>query len=217
MTCADRNFWAIVKELSGLGDQQISAAPNAESLAEHFAQKMANGKGETDSLFIPTDTHKVPLKSFKVRYESVLKALQKLDPNKSANGVGPRFLKECAEVLAPDICKLFRFIVRKAEFPHDWKIGRVTGVDKRAAVTEPANYRPVTVVDNLETVFEEALRPQLEHWLDNFIPEWQFGFLKELGTVDYGVALSMTIQSCLKRRKEGVLVLSDIKGAFDRC
>ena len=36
-------------------------------------------------------------------------------------------------------------------------------------------------------------------------------------TLDYGAPLSLTIQDCLERRKEGVLVLSDTKGAFERC
>ena len=116
-------------------------------------------------------TIRVPLEKFKIRYELVLKSLQKLDSNKSANGVGPRFLQKCADVIAPAVCRLFKHIVNNAAFPHKWKVGRVTGVHKRKAVTVPANYRPVTVVDNLESVFEDVVRPQLESWLCNFIPE----------------------------------------------
>ena len=69
------------------------------------------------------------------------------------------------------------------------------------------NYRPVQCLDNIELAFEDVLMPQLEKWLAKFIPEfeWQYGFLKKIGTLDYGAALSLTIQDCLERRKEGVL------------
>ena len=88
---------------------------------------------------------------------------------------------------------------------------------KRDEVSVAKNYRPVQCLDNVELSFEDVLMPQLEKWLAKFLPEWQYGFLKKIGTLDYGAALSLTIQDCLERRKEGVLILSDIKGAFDRC
>ena len=78
---------------------------------------------------------------------------------------------------------------------------------KRDEVSVAKNYRPVQCLDNIELAFEDVLMPQLEKWLAKFIPEWQYGFLKKIGTLDYGAALSLTIQDCLERRKEGVLVL----------
>ena len=84
----------------------------------------------------------------------------------------------------------------------------MTAVHKRGKVSIAKNYRPVHYIDNIELVFEDVIMPQLEKWLLNFIPEWQFGFLSGVGRVDYGAALSLTIQDCLERRKEGVLILS---------
>ena len=90
-------------------------------------------------------------------------------------------------------------------------------VHKRAAKSLPKNYRPITVVDNLSAVFEDVVKPQFEAWAKKFIPNWQYGFITECGTNDYGAALTLVIQDCLERRKQGVLIPSDIKGAFDRC
>jgi len=75
----------------------------------------------------------------------------------------------------------------------------------------------VTVVDNLESVFEDCTKVQFERWVTKFIPDWQYGFVSAHGTGDYGAALSFTIQDCLKRRCEGLLIATDIAGAFDRC
>ena len=73
------------------------------------------------------------------------------------------------------------------------------------------------VVDNLSAVFEDVVKPQFEAWAKKFIPGWQYGFITECGTNDYGAALTFTIQDCMERRKQGVLIPSDIRGAFDRC
>ena len=145
------------------------------------------------------------------------RSLKRLDPSKSANGVGPRFLRECASKLAPAVDRLFKFIVRTAHFQSDWKVGRVTSVHKRAKVSIEVNYRPITVLDNLESIFEDCTKPQFEKWISSFIPEWQYGFVSKHGSVDYGAALAFTMQDCLERRQEGLLIAIDIDGAFDRC
>ena len=217
MGISDRNFWDTVKEIGGLEKSRSSAAPGAEDLAEHFAKKMTSGKDRVDDGFSAAGMACHPIREFKIRYENVLKPLRNLDPSKSSNGTGPHFLRECADVLAPAVDQLFKFIVRAAQFPTDWKVGRVTPVHKRAKVSVEANYRPVTVLDNLETVFEDCTKQQFEKWITSFIPDWQYGFVTKHGTTDYGTALSFTLQDCLERRQEGILIATDIAGAFDRC
>ena len=110
MSNADRNFWALIKDLSGLSTSaaRSSSTPSVKAIADHFAHKMSNGKDEEDDDFTPNDDTYIPLSSFKIRHKSVLKSLKKLDPSKSTNGFGPRFLKECAEVLAPSVTRLFK-------------------------------------------------------------------------------------------------------------
>jgi hypothetical protein len=66
-------------------------------------------------------------------------------------------------------------------------------------------------------VFEDVVKPQFEAWAKKFIPDWQYGFIPGCGTVDYGAALTLKIQDCLERRKQGVLIATDIQGAFDQC
>ena len=216
MSSADRNFWSLIKDLTGLSTSKSNAAPSVEDLADHFATKMSNGKDEEDDDFIPNNRDQIPLSTFRIRHKDVLKSLKKLDPSKSTNGLGPRFLKECAVALAPAVTRLFRLIVRKSSYVSKWKIQRVSPVHKRGKRSLPKMYRPVTVVDNLSAVFEDVVKPQFEAWALKHIPDWQYGFIPECGTVDYGAALTFKIQDCLERRKQGVLVATDIQGAFDR-
>jgi hypothetical protein len=218
MSKCDRNFWSLTKEISGLDRERSSAAPDVDEIADHFAEKMSNGKDKEDVNWRPTATyHKVPLTSFKIRFKTVLKTLLSLDPSKSSNGIGPRVLKECAVELAPALTKLYKFIVQKAVFPTRWKVGRVTPLHKRDAVSNPKNYRPVTVLDNNSTCFESSVDDQFYKWISKFIPEYQYGFLRDCGTIDYGALLAFKIQSVLEARGQGILIVLDVKGAFDRC
>ena len=217
MSTSDSNFWSLIKELSGLSSSKSNSAPSVEDLATHFAEKMSNGKDDEDTNFTLNNDARCSLSSFKISRKKVKKSLKKLDPSKSVNGLGPRFLKECADVLTDSVTRLFKLIVKKSTYVSLWKIQRVSPVHKRGPKTEVSKYRPVTVVDNLSSVFEDVVKPQFEAWANKFIPDWQYGFIPECGTTDYGAALTLTIQDCLQRRKQGVLIPSDIRGAFDRC
>ena len=79
MSSGDSNFWQLAKEIGGLERTRSESAPSAQKLAEHFAEKMSNGKDDTPDTYIPKNGLKVPLLGFKIRYKNVLKALQNVD------------------------------------------------------------------------------------------------------------------------------------------
>ena len=215
MSNSDGAFWKLAKEIGGIEADRAQSAPSAEVLAEHFADKMSNGKGVKDVGFIPKNEFKISSSSFRVRQKRVLKVLKTVDPKKSANGIAPRFWKECAVQLAPSTCKMFKHIVKKAAYVSRWKEGRVSAPHKRGSVKLAKNYRPLKVLINISVFFEKTLHPQLYKWISKFIPESQFGFLKNVGTQDYGCTLMFKMMAVLEKRGEGILVPLDIKGAFD--
>ena len=217
MSSSDRNFWQLTKEIGGLSTEKGNAAPSVDDLASHFAEKMSNGKEEPeDEFFIPKDAKKVPLSNFKIRLKTVKKVLLKMDPNKSSNGIPQRFWKECADILAKYVCRLYQFIVQKAKYPAKWKYGRVTALHKRESVRLSKNYRPVQVMVSISLGFESTVDEQFTGWMTLFIPESQFGFLVGFGTEDYGCVLTFKMVTVLEQRREGILVSMDVKGAFDR-
>ena len=158
----------MIKDTSGLDSVKSSSAPDVEDIVDHFASKMTSGKDSSDDHFQPGDIRSIPLSTFKIRFKRVHKVLKSLDTSKSVNGAGPRFLRECADEIAPLFLKLFKFIDKTAQYPADWKVARVTPVHKRGAVTLSSNYRPVSVLDNAESVFEDVVKPQFEGWITNY-------------------------------------------------
>lgn len=61
-----------------------------------------------------------------------------------------------------------------------------------------ANYRPMTVLNNLEAVFEAVVEQQFYQWVEKLIPHVQFGFLRGCGTSEHALLLSSKMLSVLE-------------------
>jgi hypothetical protein len=95
-----------------------TVAPAPDDLVNHFAKKMSNGRDDFDEgEWSPRDPKRVTLRSFHVRFATVLSTLQGLNLSKSVNGFHPRLLKKCADEVAPALCNLFKCIVADGSFP----------------------------------------------------------------------------------------------------
>ena len=90
---------------------------------------------------------------------------------------------------------------------------------KKDKVTDPQNYRPVSVLPTLDTTFERVHMPQLSAFVLPHIPEEQLGFIPPgIGTLDVGAVLTDQIAQPLQAKKDVRLVALDFKGAFStRC
>ena len=146
MSNGDGAFWKLSKGIGGLEADRAQSAPCAEVLAEHFAENMTSGKGVEDRGFTPKNPFKIKFTSFKVQFKKV-RFNKSIDPSKSANGVAPRFWKECSIELAPSTCKMFKYIVQKATYVSRWKVGRLSALHKRGSVKLAKNYRPLQVLE----------------------------------------------------------------------
>ena len=92
--------------------------------------------------------------------------------------------------MARPLTDLFQKVTRAAEFRKSWKVARVTPVYKKDKVTDPQNYQPVSLLPTLATTFDRVLMPQLSVFLLPQIPEEQFGFIPDTGTLDVGAILA---------------------------
>lgn len=125
-------------------------------------------------------------------------------------------LKACSDVLALPVCRLFKRVTSQCEWPDRWKLGRVLPIWKQNSKSDPRNYRPVTVLDNLSLVFERTVDSQVTKFLSEFIPDQQFGFKQGCGTDDYSMCLTTQLQLALEQDSEALLVALDVAGAFDK-
>ena len=141
----DADWWHTVKLHAGASTSRTAAAPNAESLADFFAEKLSLDGQEEDTVPDFDVPNPGDLNTFRITLKKVTHILKSLNPNKSVNGISPRVLRECYKVLALPICRLFKKIAHLCVWPSNWKEGRVSAVWKRDSKSDPKNY-PITVL-----------------------------------------------------------------------
>ena len=121
-----------------------------------------------------------------VTVEMVKKRLEKLDTSKSAgpDGLHPRLLRECADVLAEPLALLYQLSLDSGQVPSQWKKSVISPIFKKGAKNIATNYRPVSLTSLLCKLLEGIIREAVvKHLLDNnLLTTKQFGFLKGRST-----------------------------------
>lgn len=88
---------------------------------------------------------------------------------------------------------------------------------KKGDNLNPANYRPISLVNAIVKLFTLILFHRLNKWAEynRVLPEWQAGFREKRSTVDNIFVLNSVINSKLREKGGKLYVLSvDLKNAF---
>ena len=113
---------------------------------------------------------------------------------------------------------LFNKILEKETTPDQWSNSIVKMLyKKKGEKTDPANYRPIALLNAIVKIFTSVLSCRITEWCNknNLIPEWQAGFRKNRACLDNIFVLNSIIQLRVKRSK-GKLYAAfvDFKSAF---
>ena len=133
-------------------------------------------------------------------------------------GIFPLFLKRTAEVLAPGLTVVFRWLLRLGSFPVCWRLANVNSIPKHPPSSSASNYRPISLTPMLSKVFECLVSVRLVRFMEcrGVLPTTQFAYRKGLGTCDALLCVAHTLQSALEMGQEARIVQFDFSTAFDR-
>ena len=130
--------------LVGEGDGLVwESVGKADLLSDHF-----DGKQSRESVDLPFTCHpSLSLTSFAFRSSEVRRLLLDSDPYGGSNPLGMflLFLKRTADVLAPRLSVVFRWLVRLCSFPACWRRANVTPIPKGPPSSSVANYRRLSI------------------------------------------------------------------------
>ena len=117
-------------------------------------------------------------------------------------GMFPLVLKRTADVMAPSLSAVFRWLVRLGSFPACWR---------------QASYRPISITSVL-SVFERLVSVCLLRFMERsgVLPTTQFAYHKSLGNYDASLCMSLTLKSALDSGQEARIIQIDFSAAFDR-
>ena len=119
--------------------------------------------------------------------------------------------------MAPDLCVVFRQLVRLGSFLSCWRQANVTPIPNGPPSSTVANYRPMSITSVLSKVFERLVSARLGRLMEckGVLEITQFAYRKSLGTCDALLFMSHTLQSALESGQESRIVQIYFSTTFD--
>eukprot|EP00732_Lithocolla_globosa_P001711 Lithocolla_globosa_v1_NODE_918_length_3082_cov_45.234886.p1 type:complete len:552 gc:universal NODE_918_length_3082_cov_45.234886:2633-978(-) len=196
-----------------------SAKEKAEILNALFVEKATVNEEGVSVPFVPKKTNH-SISKVKLRSRTVLRYLKKIKV-KQATGpvkIPARVLKECAEVLARILARLFQTSFNAGVFPSLWKLAHVVPIFKhKGESSDPAMYRPISLLSIVGKTMEKVINATLRKHLFGFnlISHKQYGFRPKNSTIDLLTTTTQRWLNDMQEYKEVRLVALDISRAFD--
>ena len=134
------------------------------------------------------------------------------------NSVPIKLLQANKEVLSVVISHMINQAFTSGIFPRSLKSGIITPIfKKKGDKNDPSSYRPITKLSYLSKIFEKVIYSRLiNHFLvNNIISPSQFGFQKNVSTLDAIVHFTEFIYNALNDKKSCINILVDYSRAFD--
>lgn len=148
---------------------------------------------------------------------------QVINSLKNSNSVGydnitTKFVKDATESLLQFITYLINLSITNNSVPEIWKTAIIVPIYKKADdKTNPANYRPISVLPVLSKVLEKIVAKQLWTHLEKYkiINKNQFGFRINSSTNNALNYICNTLYTSLDNNRISLLILLDLSKAFD--
>ena len=133
------------------------------------------------------------------------------------NSVPIRLMLANRDVLSIVISDMINQAMRDGMFPSSLKIAKIIPIYKKGDARIPANYRPISLLPYLSKIFEKVIFSRLmNHFiLNEIISPYQFGFRKQISTLDAIIHFTENIYDALNGKISSLSILIDYSRAFD--
>ena len=116
-----------------------------------------------------------------------------------------KILNLLKKYISKQLADLFNLSVSSGVFPSLLKIAKVVPVHKKDSKLDCRNYRPISLLSNIEKILEKLMYKRVYQFLteNNIIYDLQFGFRKNFSTAHALINLTENIRQALD---EGYIV-----------
>jgi len=227
---ANRNHQLIFKYISSLTKKDCF--PQSMSLGSDAAtcdQSKANlfnkyfysvfTRGHNSDLTTSTveDSSDSTLSDITITSSEIYETLSSLDPTKAMgpDGISPKVLKYCADILTNPIRYLFSLTLTKGYLPYEWRTHCIIPVFKSGDNAIVSNYRPISLLCIISKVIEKIIFNAITEFVSDSLTPHQFGFLSGRSTLQQ---LLLFVNELLDAKRDNMtsdVVYLDFKKAFD--
>ena len=164
---------------------------------------------------VPNNTYfKIPV----ITSEQVCRIISTLDSSNSISldGIGPRIIKLIDHILSPSIAALINKSIFTGRFPDQFKLAKVFPTHKTGSKSDPANYRPISILPTISKIFERHVNKHLMAYLNKYglIHETQSGFRQKHSCQTALVKLVDQWMSCIDKGDIIGSLFLDFRKAF---
>ena len=149
----------------------------------------------------------------------ISKLISNLDNKKSPghDGFSGKFIKLCSPHISELLANILNLSISKGVYPDSLKIARVSPIYKKGVKSDPSNYRPISVLSLINTVFEKVLHSRLYSYLNkyNTLYEYQFGFREGHSTNQILTEITDNIKFAMDSQLLTCGIFIDLTKAFD--
>ena len=174
--------------------------------SKHFSDFLKNSNDKTIFLS-PTDE------------KEVLTCISHLNGNKSSgpSSIPYKILNLLQLDIAKPLSQLINLSFSIGKFPAMLKVAKVIPVFKKDSQLECCNYRPISLLSNIDKIIEKLMYSRVIKFLDNCnsIYPLQFGFRKNHSTNDALINITENIRSSLDKGYFACGIFVDLQKAFD--
>ena len=173
---------------------------------KHFSDYLSNESSST--IFLqPTDK------------EEIANIISSLNSNKTSgpNSIPYRVLFLLKNEISKQLADLFNLSFMTGVFPSVLKTAKVVPVFKKDSKLNYSNYRPISLLSNIEKILEKLMYKRLYAFFDynNIIYDLQFGFRQQYSTSHALIDITENIRKALDDGNIGCGVFVDLQKAFD--
>ncbi|OXA54909.1 putative RNA-directed DNA polymerase from transposon X-element [Folsomia candida] len=163
--------------------------------------------------------NEVPEVECEISEGELLSALKKLKNNKSPghDSITNEFLKGLENEGREALQNMFNDILQSESIPDPWAKSVTVMIYKKGCPNDPANYRPIALLNTMLKLFTNILQERLTVWAEkrNILPESQAGFRKNRSCEEQIFCLKTAIQKSLSKKKGKMFALFiDFERAF---
>ena len=140
-----------------------------------------------------------------IRDEEIVESIKSLKNDKSPgpDGLCAEIYKYTLDYTLPYLKCLFNEIFENSRVPEEWCYSIVSPIYKKGSMSNPNNYRGISLIDCVCKIFVKILAKRFSIWCEEFeiIDEAQAGFRKGYSTTDNSFILMSLIQKYLSKKK----------------
>ena len=133
------------------------------------------------------------------------------------NGIPTEILNMINFVISIPLSKIINICIRTGKHPEKLKLAHVIPIFKKGCRLLVSNYRPISLLSNINKIFEKIMHKRIYAFLDKFnlLYELQFGFRSKYSTSHALIHMTETIRSALDSGFVTCGIFVDFQKAFD--